>query len=306
MVKSLEACSNSNRFLSPCTYFSFFFFCVCLLQTGTKCREFIWSSVPFNDASGPSFKHTPTTNSAAQVISTQKAEPKKYWKRVGFRNLNILRWHYQWQWLELWMQQGRIGIFISFTSSRITTRVLQPAKTKLSGWQTSKLPEQVVPVAAVHKIVSLSIWSWDVMKPEPFLGLSPLRCLLMLAMLEPFLNAVFTPKDSVTLLLRIQNLKTKKWVFKKIYMATHQVFFSLHFTCGSWLASFESSSYRRKRDISIVWIHYKTHSVGYFLHFSGLGWFPFTNLSRSSGEMGMHTSLFHWVFLDAWTHTIQR
>ena len=146
------------------------------------------------------------------------------------------------------------------------------------------------------------------MKPEPFLGLSPLRCLLMLAMLEPFLNAVFTPKDSVTLLLRIQNLKTKKWVFKKIYMATHQVYFSLHFTCGSWLqlSSFESSSYRRKRDISIVWIHYKTHSVGYFLHFSGLGWFPFTNLSRSSGEMGMHTSLFHWVFLDAWTHTIQR
>ena len=51
----------------------------------------IWSSVPFNDASGPSFKHTPTTNSAAQVISTQKAEPKKDWKRVGFRNLNILR-----------------------------------------------------------------------------------------------------------------------------------------------------------------------------------------------------------------------
>ena len=192
------------------------FFCVCLLQTGTKCREFIWSSVPFNDASGPSFKHTPTTNSAVQVISTQKAEPKKYWKHVGFRNLNILRWHYQWQWLELWMQQGRIGIFISFTSSRITTRVLQPAKTKLSGWQTSKLPEQVVPVAAVHKIVSLSIWSWDVMKPEPFLGLCPLRCLLMLAMLEPLLNAVLTPKDSVTLLLRIQNLKTKKWVFKKI------------------------------------------------------------------------------------------
>ena len=62
-----------------------FFFCVCLLQTGTKCREFIWSSVPFNDASGPSFKHTPTTNFAAQVISTQKAEPKKYWKRVGFQ-----------------------------------------------------------------------------------------------------------------------------------------------------------------------------------------------------------------------------
>ena len=192
------------------------FFCVCLLQTGTKFREFIWSSVPFNDASGPSFKHTPTTNSAAQVISTQKAEPKKDWKRVGFRNLNILRWHYQWKWLELWIQQGRIGIFISFTSSRITTRVLQPSKTKLSGWQTSKLPEQVVPVAAVHKIVSLSIWSWDVMKPEPFLGLSPLRCLLMLAILEPFLNAVLTPKDSVTLLLRIQNLKTKKWVFKKI------------------------------------------------------------------------------------------
>jgi len=107
-----------------------------------------------------------------------------------------------------------------------------------------------------------------------------------------------------------ENIKTKKWVFKKIYMATHQVFFSLHFTCGSWLqlSSFESSSYRRKRDISIVWIHYKTHSVGYFLHFSGLGWFPFTNLSnlRSSGEMGMHTSHFHWVFLDAWTHTIQR
>ena len=67
----------------------------------------------------------PTTNSAAQVISTQKAEQKKYWKRVGFRNLNILRWHYQWKWLELWIQQGRIGIFISFTSSRITTRVLQ-------------------------------------------------------------------------------------------------------------------------------------------------------------------------------------
>ena len=89
MVKSLEACSNSNRFLYLCAYFSFFFFCVCLLQTGTKCREFIWSSVPFNDASGPSFKHTPTTNSAAQVISTQKAEPKKYWKRVGFRNLTF-------------------------------------------------------------------------------------------------------------------------------------------------------------------------------------------------------------------------
>ena len=82
--------------------------------------------------------------------------------------------------------------------------------------QSYSIPKQVVPVAAVHKIVSLSIWSWDVMKPEPFLGLSPLRCLLMLAMLEPFLNAVFTPKDSVTLLLRIQNLKTKKWVFQKI------------------------------------------------------------------------------------------
>ena len=89
-----------------------------------------------------------------------------------------------------------------------------------------------------------------------------------------------------------ENIKTKKWVFKKIYMATHQVYFSLHFTCGSWLqlSSFESSSYRRKRDISIVWIHYKTQSVGYFLHFSGLGWFPFTNLSnlRSSGEMGTY------------------
>lgn len=224
MVKSLEACSNSKRFLSPCTYFSFFFFCVCLLQTGTKCREFIWSSVPFNDASGPSFKHTPTTNSAAQVISTQKAEPKKYWKRVGFRNLNILRWHYQFKWLELWIQQGRIGIFISFTSSRITTRVLQPSKTKLSGWQTSKLPEQVVPVAAVHKIVSLSIWSWDVMKPEPFLGLSPLRCLLMLAILEPFLNAVFTPKDSVTLLLRIlkqRNECLKKYIWQPIKFFFH-------------------------------------------------------------------------------------
>ena len=42
----------------------------------TNRDAFIWSSVPFNDASGPSFKHTPTTNSAAQVISTQKAEPK--------------------------------------------------------------------------------------------------------------------------------------------------------------------------------------------------------------------------------------
>ena len=76
MVKSLEACSNSNRFLYLCAYFSFFFFCVCLLQTGTKCREFIWSSVPFNDASGPSFKHTPTTNSAAQVISRKKLNQK--------------------------------------------------------------------------------------------------------------------------------------------------------------------------------------------------------------------------------------
>ena len=47
-------------------------------------------------------------------------------------------------------------------------------------------------------------------------------------------------------------------------MATHQVFFSLHFTFGSWLASFESSSYRRKRDISIVWIHYKTQMWAIF------------------------------------------
>jgi len=198
MVKSLEACSNSN--LSMRILFVLFFLRLSVTNRDEMQRiHMVFGSIQWCFRA---FIQTyPTTNSAAQVISTQKAEPKKYWKRVGFRNLNILRWHYQWQWLELWIQQGRIGIFISFTSSRITTRVLQPSKTKLSGWQTSKLPEQVVPVAAVHKIVSLSIWSWDVMKPEPFLGLSPLRCLLMLAILEPFLNAVLTPKDSVTLLL---------------------------------------------------------------------------------------------------------
>ena len=62
------------------------------------------------------------------------------------------------------------------------------------------------------------------MKPEPFLGLSPLRCLLMLAILEPFLNAVFTPKDSVTLLLRIlkqRNECLKKYIWQPIKFFFH-------------------------------------------------------------------------------------
>ena len=62
------------------------------------------------------------------------------------------------------------------------------------------------------------------MKPEPFLGLSPLRCLLMLAILEPFLNAVLTPKDSVTLLLRIlkqRNECLKKYIWQPIKFFFH-------------------------------------------------------------------------------------
>ena len=101
---------------------------------------------------------------------------QKNWEMCWhFWNLHILRWHYEWQWFEWWMQQGRIDMLISFTWSGITiaTRVLQPAKIKLSGWQTSKLLEQVVPVAAVHKDVGLQksflypYHSWDVMKPSP-------------------------------------------------------------------------------------------------------------------------------------------
>ena len=178
--------------------------------------------------------------------SLHKKLNQKNWEMCWhFWNLHILRWHYEWQWFEWWMQQGRIDMLISFTWSGITTRVLQPAKIKLSGWQTSKLLEQVVPVAAVHKDVGLQksflypYHSWDVMKPSPTLGLSPLG--LVLAVLEPFWNdfnkpsQCLLPKDSVSLLLRIlkqgnESLKTS--------ISTHQVFITSHFTCGSCLSSF--------------------------------------------------------------------